>query len=75
VRGRWRTLSIGLNAQAFHHLFPGIEPCHYGPLSEILARTCKQHGIRYTTEPSLLHAVKSHVGFVGSLNNRLTNGF
>lgn len=44
----WRTLSIGLNAQAIHHLFPGIEPCHYGPLSQMLKDTCEEHNLPYT---------------------------
>jgi fatty acid desaturase len=66
----WRTLSIGLNAQAFHHLFPSVEPCHYGPLSKILAHTCKEHGVRYTTYPSFAAAVQAHVKYVGSLNER-----
>ena len=66
----WRTLSIGLNAQAIHHLFPGIEPCHYGPLSKILAETAEKHGVRYTTKPSFVAAIQDHVQYVGSLNER-----
>lgn len=69
----WRTLSIGLNAQAFHHLFPGVEPCHYGPLSEILAVTCKEHGVRYNTVPNFVEAIRAHVGYVGGLNDRVTH--
>ena len=51
-------------------VFPSVEPCHYGPLSEILARVCKEHGLRYTTYPSFAAAVQAHVSYVGSLNDR-----
>jgi len=64
----WRTLSIGLNAQAIHHIFPGVEPCHYGPLSKILAETCDEFKIPYHTSPSFLSALRKHLGYVQSLN-------
>merc|ERR1712166_1082988 len=64
----WRTLSIGLNAQAIHHLFPGIEPCHYGPLSQMLKDTCEEHNLPYTNFPNFVAAIQAHVSYVASIN-------
>lgn len=70
----WRTLSIGLNAQAIHHIFPGVEPCHYGPLSEILAQTCEEHNLPYSHYPNFVAAIRAHVDYVASMNDPIKEG-
>ena len=32
----WNTLSIGLNNQTLHHVFPSVHPCHYPALTELI---------------------------------------
>lgn len=50
----------GLNFQAVHHLFPRVCHLHYPALSEIVERTARDHGVRYTAIDSLGAALASH---------------
>jgi len=50
----------GLNYQAVHHLLPRVCHVHYPALSEIVEATCRDHGVRYRTNPTFLGAVRSH---------------
>jgi linoleoyl-CoA desaturase len=50
----------GLNFQIEHHLFPGIPHTHYPAIARIVRRACSRHGVRYTTQPSLRAALRSH---------------
>lgn len=50
----------GLNFQIEHHLFPGIPHTHYPAIAQIVRRGCSRHGVRYTTQPSLRAALRSH---------------
>ncbi len=54
----------GLNQQVEHHLFPKISHIHYPKLSPIVKATCEQHGLAYLEQPTLYHAVVSHVKFL-----------
>ena len=50
----------GLNFQIEHHLFPLLPHTHYPQISEIVRRNCAKHGIRYSSQPSLKAALRSH---------------
>jgi fatty acid desaturase len=43
----WGTLSVGLNNQILHHLFPGVHPCHFQDLRRVLLPIAKKHGVDY----------------------------
>jgi linoleoyl-CoA desaturase len=51
----------GLNFQIEHHLFPRVPHTHYPRIAEIVRRNCERHGVRYTSQPSLRAALRSHV--------------
>jgi linoleoyl-CoA desaturase len=50
----------GLNYQIEHHLFPRVAHTHYPQIAEIVRRNAAKHGVRYTAQPSLLAALRSH---------------
>jgi linoleoyl-CoA desaturase len=50
----------GLNFQIEHHLFPRVSHAHYPHLAEIVRRNAQRHGVRYTVQPSLWAALRSH---------------
>jgi linoleoyl-CoA desaturase len=50
----------GLNFQIEHHLFPGVPHTHYPEIARIVRRNCDRYGVRYTTQPSLRAALRSH---------------
>jgi linoleoyl-CoA desaturase len=50
----------GLNYQIEHHLFPKVPHTHYPRLAPIVRRNCERNGIRYTTQPTLRRALRSH---------------
>lgn len=41
----WTKLSLGLNNQTMHHLFPSVHPCHYPELSRRTRKIFKKHGL------------------------------
>ena len=50
----------GLNYQIEHHLFPRVPHTHYPRIAEIVRRNAAKHGVRYTAQPSLARALRSH---------------
>ena len=50
----------GLNYQIEHHLFPRVPHTHYARIAEIVQRNAAKHGVRYTAQPSLRLAIRSH---------------
>jgi fatty acid desaturase len=48
----WCALSINLNQQIMHHLFPSIHPCHYPALRHVLIPVAAKHGIDYEARSS-----------------------
>jgi linoleoyl-CoA desaturase len=52
----------GLNYQVEHHLFPRISHIHYPKISELVRETCQQFNVPYLEFPTVLSAVRSHVG-------------
>jgi linoleoyl-CoA desaturase len=51
----------GLNYQIEHHLFPRLPHTLYPTIAPIVERNCKRYGVRYTVQPSLRLALRSHV--------------
>jgi linoleoyl-CoA desaturase len=50
----------GLNFQVEHHLFPRVCHLHYPALSRIVEETCRAHGVRYRSEPTLGSALAAN---------------
>jgi linoleoyl-CoA desaturase len=50
----------GLNYQIEHHLFPQLPHTHYPRIAAIVRRNAAKHGVRYTAQPSLFAALRSH---------------
>ncbi|MGI8972594.1 MAG: fatty acid desaturase family protein [Gaiella sp.] len=50
----------GLNFQIEHHLFPRVAHTHYPRIAKIVQRNCLEHGVRYSSQPSLTAALRSH---------------
>jgi linoleoyl-CoA desaturase len=50
----------GLNFQIEHHLFPKVPHTHYAAIAKLVQRRAAEHGVRYTTQPTLRHALRSH---------------
>jgi linoleoyl-CoA desaturase len=50
----------GLNFQIEHHLFPRICHVHYPALAPLVEETCREFGLRYLAQKSLLAGVASH---------------
>jgi linoleoyl-CoA desaturase len=57
----------GLNYQIEHHLFPRVAHTHYPHIAEIVRRNAARHGVRYTVQPSLRLALRSHQRHVRAL--------
>jgi linoleoyl-CoA desaturase len=64
----------GLNFQIEHHLFPKICHLHYPALSSIVEETCRAHGVRYSSHPRMLDALRSHVRFLRRLGSGAATG-
>mmetsp|Transcript_93 Transcript_93/g.298 ORF Transcript_93/g.298 Transcript_93/m.298 type:complete len:201 (-) Transcript_93:437-1039(-) len=41
----WNRMSIGLNNQALHHLFPSVHQCHYPALAKLIKPTFEKHNL------------------------------
>jgi linoleoyl-CoA desaturase len=50
----------GLNFQIEHHLFPRVCHLHYPALSVVVEETCRAHGVRYRSEPTLWSALAAN---------------
>lgn len=65
----WLHLSIGLNLQVVHHLFPQVAWCHYKDLVPIVQEVCDEFGVRYSKAPTFWAAMASHVKYLGAIND------
>lgn len=66
----WGTLSINLNNQAIHHLFPSVHPCHYPALRHKLIPVAKKHGIDYEARSTadFNQTLANYFGWIKTLN-------
>jgi linoleoyl-CoA desaturase len=60
----------GLNFQVEHHLFPQISHVHYPAINQLVKATCSEYNIRYSEYPTLLSAVRSHVGYLKTVGRQ-----
>ena len=61
----WNLVSIGLNNQTIHHLFPGIHAYHYPALARLFRPVFEKHGLsvhRWTQ--TYTQSLLAHVAFV-----------
>ena len=56
----WTHVSGGLNYQAVHHLFPGINHTHYPALAPIIKRIADKYGVKYCVYPTFWAALMDH---------------
>jgi linoleoyl-CoA desaturase len=54
----------GLNFQIEHHLFPRTNHVHYPSISKLVKEVCEEYNIRYMEFPTVLSALRSHIGYL-----------
>lgn len=64
----WLHVSVGLNLQVIHHLFPQVGWGHYTELSPIVRDVCAEFNVKYTVKPSFWDAVASHYRHLVDIN-------
>lgn len=66
----WSTVSMNLNSQMMHHMFPSVHPCHYPALRHILIPVAKKHGLDYEGRSSnnFYQAVAQYLQWLNELN-------
>jgi linoleoyl-CoA desaturase len=64
----------GLNFQIEHHLLPDVCHVHYPRLAGMVEETCRAHGVRYNSEPTLRAAIAAHYRFLRALAGRGVSG-
>lgn len=66
----WGVLSIGLNNQTMHHLFPTVHYCHYPCLQKLLRPVFKIHKLPVPAPQTFAQSVRAHFAFLGKLNDQ-----
>ena len=69
-------LSLGLNYQIEHHLFPNVNHCHLVDIQPIVKSLCEKHGIRYNHNSGYKEAltfVYDHIREMGKKPVELQN--
>jgi linoleoyl-CoA desaturase len=64
----------GLNFQIEHHLFPKVCHLHYPAISPIVEAACRAHGVRHSSHPRVIDALRSHVRFLKRLGSGAPTG-
>ncbi len=62
----------GLNFQIEHHLFPQVCHIHYPALAAIVRPLCQRHGVRYSSNPTMMSALASHYRWLRHLGRATT---
>jgi fatty acid desaturase len=64
-------LSLGLNNQIVHHMFPSVHPCHYPGLSPVIAEVAERHGVDYKrrSSDSFGRAVVRFISWISAIND------
>jgi linoleoyl-CoA desaturase len=57
----------GLNFQIEHHLFSKICHVNYAAISKVVEETCREFGVRYTAQPGIFIALRSHYRFLTAM--------
>lgn len=68
--GSWLAsrLSVGVNHQIEHHLFPRVNPQHYHHLAAVVRQTCLDFGVEYRSYLTLTGFVAASVRWVHALS-------
>jgi fatty acid desaturase len=68
-------LSINLNQQICHHMFPSIHPCHYHALRKIVTPIAARYGLDYKARSSdtFVGAVTKALHWISELNDACIN--
>lgn len=65
----WNKLSIGLNNQTMHHLFPSIHPSHFPALSKPFYKVFRKHDLPLDCwKRTYWHALEDHCSWIRHLN-------
>eukprot|EP00812_Abedinium_dasypus_P006634 NODE_1840_length_1052_cov_277.523571.p1 GENE.NODE_1840_length_1052_cov_277.523571~~NODE_1840_length_1052_cov_277.523571.p1 ORF type:complete len:296 (+),score=16.65 NODE_1840_length_1052_cov_277.523571:132-1019(+) len=65
----WAKMSLGLNCQAVHHLFPNVHPCHYSALAKQLEPVFRKHGLPVPGfERGYCESLWQHLQYLHALN-------
>jgi linoleoyl-CoA desaturase len=64
----------GLNFQIEHHLFPKVCHLHYPAISPLVEAACRDHGVRHSSHPRMIDALRSHVRFLKQLGSGAATG-
>jgi fatty acid desaturase len=65
----WYLISVGLNQQIEHHLFPGLNPCHLSLIGPAVEATCKEYGVTYKCYGSFSELLNSNLTWLNRLAN------
>lgn len=65
----WLHVSVGLNLQAVHHLFPQVGWGHYTELGPIVRDVCAEFNVKYSVKPSFWDALNSHFHHLSVIND------
>lgn len=60
--------SGGLNYQIEHHLFPGVNHCHYPHIQPIVEKLCKKYNITYNSFDGYYDAFRSYYKYICDLS-------
>lgn len=64
----WKYLSIALNLQTIHHLFPQVDSSHHMQLRPIIQRLAKKYNIKLNYAPTLWDALVVHFKHIYAIN-------
>jgi fatty acid desaturase len=65
----WFAVSLGLNYQIEHHLFPGLNHCHLHLVAPVVEKTCKEFGILYKNYQSGFEALDTVFEWLNRLSD------
>lgn len=64
----WKYLSIALNLQTIHHLFPQVDSSHHMELRPIVERVAARHNVKMNYAPTLWDALVVHFRHIYTIN-------
>jgi linoleoyl-CoA desaturase len=65
-----RFITLGLDIQIEHHLFPNIPHSSLRKIQHIIHDYCKKNEIPYIEKPSIFPAIKSYINYLYKMGNR-----
>ena len=69
THGFWKYVSIALNLQTVHHLFPQVDSSHYIDLRrEVMLPVCRKYNVKINEVPSLWDAIAIHFKHIYAIN-------